>query len=169
MLPIIAGIITSLITNNLPKVANAVATKGLDYVQDKLGITLEPQMTPEKILEVQAKAQEHEEFMTKEANANTADARAMNIAIQTSTSSGFLAQNSAYILDFLIVSAAVICSWLAFFQGVPAENKELVYMGLGSLWTMAGTVVNFHRGSSRGSQIKDQSKDRLIDKMSTRL
>jgi len=165
MLALISGIITSLITNNLPNVANAVAAKGLDYVQDKLGITLEPQMTPEKILEVQAKAAMHEEFMTKEANANTADARAMNTAIQTSASSGFLAQNSAYILDFLIVSAAVICSWLAFFKGVPLENKELVYMGLGSLWTMAGTVVNFHRGSSRSSQ----SKDRVIDKMTERL
>ena len=165
MLPILASIISSLITNNLPNVANAVVNKGLDYVQDKLGITLEPQMTPEKIAEVQAKAQEHEEFMVKEAHGNTADARAMNTAIQTSASSGFLAQNSAYILDFVIVAAAVICSWLAFFQGVPSENKELVYMGLGSLWTMAGTVVNFHRGSSRGSQ----NKDAVIDKISARL
>jgi len=165
MLPLIAGIVSSLISANLGKVAQGVLDKGLDVVQDKLGITLEPNMSQEKLQEVQAKAQLHEEYMTKETNANTADARAMNTAIQTSSTAGFLVQNSAYILDFVIVSAAVICSWLAFFQGVPAENKELVYMGLGSLWTMAGTVVNFHRGSSRGSQ----NKDAVIDKISARL
>jgi len=118
-----------------------------------------------KIAEIALKAQQHEEFLEESSQKNTADARAMNVSIQTSQFASTLAQNSAYILDFLIVSAAVICSWLAFFQGVPAENKELVYMGLGSLWTMAGTVVNFHRGSSRGSQ----NKDAVIDKISSRL
>jgi len=165
MLPIIASIISTLISNNLPRVADAVVNKGLDYVEDKLGLKLEPNMTQEKIAEIALKAQQHEEFLEESSQKNTADARAMNVSIQTSQFASTLAQNSAYILDFLIVSAAVICSWLAFFQGVPAENKELVYMGLGSLWTMAGTVVNFHRGSSRGSQ----NKDAVIDKISSRL
>jgi hypothetical protein len=72
-----------------------------------------------------------------------------------------LAKNAAYILDFIIVSAAVIVSWLAFFKGVPSENKEIVYMALGSLWTLTGTIINFHRGSSRNSQVKDETISKL--------
>jgi hypothetical protein len=40
---------------------------------------------------------------------------------------------------------------------VPPENKELVYMALGSLLTMCGTVLNFHRGSSQGSKDKNDA------------
>ena len=40
MLPIIASIVSGLIQNNMHKVADAVMDKGVDYVQDKLGIQL---------------------------------------------------------------------------------------------------------------------------------
>lgn len=87
-------------------------------------------------------------------NANTDSARTMNVKVQESDSSSNLAKNAAYIIDFIIVGAAIILAWFAFFKGVPEENKELVYMALGSLFTMCGTVVNFHRGSSQGSKDK---------------
>jgi hypothetical protein len=45
-------------------------------------------------------------------------------------------------------------AWFAFIKGVPEANKELVYMALGSLITMSGTILNFHRGSSQGSKDK---------------
>jgi hypothetical protein len=165
MLPIIAGIITSLLSNNLPKLADAVVNKGLEYVEDTIGIKLEPDMSPEKILEVTRLANEHEEFLVKEANANTDSARKMNASIQTSEFSSKLAQNAAYILDFVIVAAAITVSWLAFFKGVPVENKELVYMGIGSLWTMAGTIVNFHRGTSSSNKTKDDAINNLSSRV----
>jgi hypothetical protein len=86
----------------------------------------------------------------------------MNTGIQTSEFASTLSKNAAYFIDFAVVLAAVIISWLAFFKGVPPENKELVYMALGSLWTLVGTIVNFHRGSSKASQ----SKDDVIRKLS---
>ena len=162
MLPIIAGIITSLISNNLPKLAQVVVDKGLDYVQDKTGVKLEPDMSPEKIAELKLAAFQHEEFQEEQSNKNTANARDMNSRIQEALSASTISKNASYILDFIVVGAAVMVSWLAFFQGVPAENKELVYMALGSLWTLTGTIINFHRGSSRSSQ----SKDDLINKLS---
>ena len=36
MLPIVAGIVSALIQNKLPGIADAVINKGLDYVEDKL-------------------------------------------------------------------------------------------------------------------------------------
>jgi hypothetical protein len=47
MLPVIAGIVSSLISNNLPKLAQAVADKGLDYVEDKLGVKVQTEETAE--------------------------------------------------------------------------------------------------------------------------
>ena len=162
MLPIIAGIVSSLISANLPRVAQAVVDKGLDVVEEKLGVKLEPDMSPEKLAEVKAAAMKHEEFRIEQDNKNTDSARVMNTGIQVSEHASTLAKNAAYFIDFAVVTAAVIISWLAFFKGVPPENKELVYMALGSLWTLVGTIVNFHRGSSRASQ----SKDDLIRKLS---
>jgi hypothetical protein len=162
MLPIIAAIVSSLLANNLPKIAQGVLDKGLEAVEQKLGIKLEPDMSPEKIAEIQAAATKHEEFQIEQANKNTDSARVMNTGIQTSEFASTLAKNAAYFIDFAVVLAAVIISWLAFFKGVPPENKELVYMALGSLWTLVGTIVNFHRGSSKASQ----SKDDVIRKLS---
>lgn len=94
-------------------------------------------------------------------NANTDSARRMNTAVQESENASSLAKNAAYILDFLIVGATMFLSWFAFVKGVPEGNKELVYMALGSLLTMCGTVVNFHRGSSQGSKDKAAELDRV--------
>lgn len=87
-------------------------------------------------------------------NANTDSARNMNAKVQESTSASWLAKNTAYALDIGIVSATIFLAWFAFIKGVPDANKELVYMALGSLITMSGTVLNFHRGSSQGSKDK---------------
>jgi uncharacterized protein YaaQ len=87
-------------------------------------------------------------------NANTDSARDMNAKVQESTNASWLAKNTAYALDIGIVAATIFLAWFAFMKGVPEANKELVYMALGSLITMSGTVLNFHRGSSQGSKDK---------------
>ena len=96
-------------------------------------------------------------------NANTDSARDMNAKIQESPSAAWLAKNTAYILDIGIVSATIFLAWFAFIKGVPESNKELVYMALGSLITMCGTVLNFHRGSSQGSKDKGNEIQKLKD------
>lgn len=155
MLPILAGILSSLIANNMPKVAQAVVDRGLDYVEDKLGVKLEPDMTQEQLQAVREAALRHEEFQIEQSNKNTDSARVMNTGIQTSEFASTLAKNAAYFIDFAIVAAAIFVTWLTFFKAIPLDNKEIVYTALGSLWTLTGTIVNFHRGSSRQSQGKD--------------
>ena len=97
-------------------------------------------------------------------NANTDSARDMNAKIQESSAASWLAKNTAYALDIGIVSATIFLAWFAFIKGVPEANKELVYMALGSLITMCGTVLNFHRGSSQGSKDKGLDLQNLKDK-----
>jgi len=96
-------------------------------------------------------------------NANTDSARDMNAKIQESDSASWLAKNTAYALDVGIVAATIFLAWFAFIKGVPQQNKELVYMALGSLITMSGTVLNFHRGSSQGSKDKGSEIQKLKD------
>lgn len=97
-------------------------------------------------------------------NANTDSARNMNAKVQESTNASWLAKNTAYALDIGIVSATIFLAWFAFIKGVPENNKELVYMALGSLITMSGTVLNFHRGSSQGSKDKGFDLQNMKDK-----
>jgi hypothetical protein len=97
-------------------------------------------------------------------NANTDSARDMNAKIQESAAASWLAKNTAYALDIGIVTATIFLAWFAFMKGVPDANKELVYMALGSLITMSGTVLNFHRGSSQGSKDKGADLQNLKDK-----
>jgi hypothetical protein len=96
-------------------------------------------------------------------NANTDSARDMNAKVQESDNASWLAKNTAYALDLGIVTATIFLAWFAFMVGVPEQNKELVYMALGSLITMCGTVLNFHRGSSQGSKDKGGEIQRLKD------
>jgi hypothetical protein len=96
-------------------------------------------------------------------NANTDSARDMNAKVQESTNASWLAKNTAYALDIGIVTATIFLAWFAFMKGVPEANKELVYMALGSLITMCGTVLNFHRGSSQGSKDKGGEIQKLKD------
>jgi hypothetical protein len=97
-------------------------------------------------------------------NANTDSARDMNAKVQESTNASWLAKNTAYALDIGIVTATIFLAWFAFMKGVPDANKELVYMALGSLITMSGTVLNFHRGSSQGSKDKATEIQSMKDK-----
>jgi hypothetical protein len=96
-------------------------------------------------------------------NANTDSARDMNAKVQESANASWLAKNTAYALDIGIVSATIFLAWFAFMKGVPDANKELVYMALGSLITMSGTILNFHRGSSQGSKDKGNEMQKLKD------
>ena len=70
MAPIIASIVSGLISNGLPKIADAVIEKGVDYVEGKLGVTLKPEdeMKPEDIKSLRERAMQHAEFMVEQEN-----------------------------------------------------------------------------------------------------
>lgn len=152
--PIIAGILATLAKNGLETVAEVVKQKGKDFVEEKLGVELKPEMSEEEILKVKEAAMKHEEFLIQQDNSNTASARDMNSRIQETDKASWLAKNTAFVLDFCIVLSAIIITFLAFFVGIPFENKEIIYTLLGSLWTYTGVVINFHRGTTAGSARK---------------
>mgnify|MGYP001615339757 CR=1 FL=1 len=59
-----------------------------------------------------------------------------------------------YILGGLVVGFSAGIVILLIFQTVPQSNLQIVNIALGSLMTMAGSVVGYFFGSSKGSSDK---------------
>ena len=156
MAPLLAGIVSSLIQNNLPKVAQAVVDKGLDYVQEKTGIELKPDMTPEEVGALREAAQKHEEFKIEQANKNTADARAMQVAALQQDDK-FSKRFVMYLATFWSLTA-VMYIFLITFTNIPELNIRFADTILGFLLgTVVATILNFFLGSSAGSKEKTEA------------
>jgi len=153
MTPLLAGIVSSLIQNNLPKVAQAVMNKGLDYVQEKTGIELKPDMNPEEVKALREAAQKHEEFKIEQANKNTADARAMQTAALQQNDT-FSKRFVMYLATFWSVTAVTYIFFITF-GTIPEINVRFADTILGFLLgTVVATILNFFLGSSAGSKEK---------------
>lgn len=155
MAPLLAGIVSSLLSNNLPKVAQAVVDKGLDYVQEKTGIELKPDMNPEEVKALRESAMKHEEFMVEQANKNTADARAMQVAALNQDDK-FAKRYVMYLATFWSVTA-VVYIFLITFTFIPEMNIRFADTILGFLLgTVVATILNFFLGSSASSKEKTE-------------
>jgi len=155
MTPLLAGIVSSLIQNNLPKVAQAVMNKGLDYVQEKTGIELKPDMSAEEVKALREAAQKHEEFKIEQANKNTADARAMQVAALQQDDK-FAKRYVMYLATFWSVTA-VVYIFLITFTFIPEMNIRFADTILGFLLgTVVATILNFFLGSSASSKEKTE-------------
>jgi hypothetical protein len=155
MAPLLAGIVSTLISNNLPKVAQAVVDKGLDYVEEKTGIKLEPNMSAEKVAELKLASMKHEEFRIEQENKNTADARDLQkVALQQDDL--FSKRFTYYLATFWSV-VTVLYLYLITFTNVPEANIRYVDTVVGFLLgTIIATVMNFFFGSSKGSVDKNE-------------
>lgn len=157
MLPVIASIVSGLIANGLPKVADAVIEKGVDYVQDKMGIELKPegQATKEDYAKLQAEAMKHEEFMAELDLKNMEGAR--NMQLKAMDSEDPLVRRFVYffIAGWSILSALYI--GFITFGYIPEQNIRFADTILGFvLGTMVASMFQFLLGSSLGSRAKDK-------------
>lgn len=171
---VIAPIVAKLISSGFNVLAGAVAAKGQDVIEEKLGIDLSAALgTEEGRIKLRQMEIDHEEFLITSAMErdkmdfeNTANARDMNARIQEAIAASALAKNAAYYIDFLIVVGTLVLAYLIFFVGIPEANKELAYTAFGGLMAQVVTILNFHRGSSAGSKASgDAVRDALSRSM----
>ncbi len=102
------------------------------------------------------------EFVTIQNNANTSNARESNTKIQESGNSSWLAKNTPFILDFVIVFAVFVLGYSLLYVQIPEANIQIMNIMFGTLLGILGTVYNYHRGSSNGSAAKQD----IINKIS---
>ena len=159
MLPIIASIVSGLIANGLPKVADAVIEKGVDYVQDKMGIQLKPEgeATKEDYAKIQAEANRHEEFMAENDLKNMQGARAMQEKAMDSDDP-LVRRFVYYFVTFWSILSASYIGFITFGE-IPESNIRFADTILGFvLGTMVASMFQFLLGSSLGSRKKDEKK-----------
>ena len=94
------------------------------------------------------------EFITIQDNQNTANARENNTKIQETQNATWLAKNTPFILDFIIVFAVFILGYSLLYVQIPEANIQIMNIMFGTLLGILGTVYNYHRGSSNGSAAK---------------
>jgi hypothetical protein len=171
-----APIIAMLAKAGLPLLVQAVLSKGQDVVEEKLGVDLGGMLGSEEgRIRLKELELTHEQFLAEQVvrhmekdlerqaleDKDRANARDMNSRIQESENASWLAKNAAYCLDFVIIGGVIVLAIILFVASIPEANRELAYTFFGSVLTLAITVVNFHRGSSRGSADKQQTLDAM--------
>ena len=148
MLPIVAGIVANLINNGMHKVADQVIEKGVDAVQEKLGMELKPEgeATPEYNAKLQAEANRHAEFMAELDEKSTQRATDMYMADDSTRK---FTQYYAWFITVVTFAYFFIVS----FVNVENKNRDFVNIILGFLiGTALNSLIRFFYGSSNKSQ-----------------
>jgi hypothetical protein len=148
MLPIVAGIVANLINNGMHKVADQVIEKGVDAVQEKLGMELKPEgeATPEYNAKLQEEANRHSEFMAELDEKSTQ--RATDMYMHDESTRKF-SQHYAWFIT--VVSFAYF--FIVSFAPVDNHNRDFINIILGFLiGTAVNSLIRFFYGSSNKSQ-----------------
>ena len=148
MLPIVAGIVANLINNGMHKVADQVIEKGVDAVQEKLGMELKPEgeATPEYNAKLQEEANRHAEFMAELDEKSTQ--RATDMYMHDDLTRRFT-QNYAWFITIITFAYFFIVSFI----NIENKNRDFVNIILGFLiGTALNSLIRFFYGSSNKSQ-----------------
>jgi hypothetical protein len=159
MNPAVMSIVSGLISRGLPKVADAVMEKGVEAVEEKLGIKLKPedQMTDEDTKSLQEAAMKHEEFMAEVDLKNMEGARNMQLKAMDSEDP-LVRRFVYYFIAFWSVLSATYIGAITFGH-IPDNNVRFADTILGFvLGTMVAAMFQFLLGSSLGSRKKDEKK-----------
>jgi len=148
MLPVVASIVANLIDNGMHKVADQVIEKGVDAVQDKLGMELKPQgqATPEYNAKLQEEANRHSEFMAELDEKSTQRATDMYMADEGTRK---FAQNYAWFITIV----SFLYFFIVSFAPIDNHNRDFINIILGFLiGTAVNSLIRFFFGSSNKSQ-----------------
>ena len=163
ILPLLAPLLATLASNGLGLVADAVTKKGKEYVEDKLGIDLSEQPTPEAVAQWQEAARSHEKELITMVFADRANARSMQVAA-LGQNDLFAKRFIYYFATFWSLSSALYIAFITFGE-IPEANVRFADTILGFLLgTIVATIVQFFFGSSDGSKQKDASLETLVGK-----
>lgn len=147
ILPVLAPILATLAANGLDLVADAVAAKGKDAVEELLGVELKPDMSAEALQETRINMVSHKEKLLEMAYGDRANARAMQVEALKQDDK----MSKRFVYYFAWFWSAVAATYVAFitFGHIPEENIRFADTILGFiLGTVVATIIQFFFGSS---------------------
>lgn len=157
MAPMLMSIVSGLISKGMPQVADAVLDKGLDYVEQKMGVKLKPEedLTDDDVKDLQARAMQHKEFMAEAQLKEMQSARDREMKLATDPNVHPLIKLVTPILALGTVGFSFVLFVLFFFVEITQSNKDILIYILGSLNGAMVMVLGYYFGSSLGSKEKD--------------
>jgi hypothetical protein len=155
ILPLLAPLLATLASNGLGMVADAVTKKGKEFVEEKLGIDLTQDPTPETVANWKLAAQQHERELLQMAYGDVANAR--NMQVEALRQDDLFSKRFIYIFaTFWSIFAASYIGFITFGH-IPEDNQRFADTILGFLLgTVVATILQFFFGSSMGSKEKDK-------------
>jgi hypothetical protein len=163
VLPLLAPLLAALAGNGLGIVADAVTKKGKQYVEDKLGIDLSQDPSPEVLAQWQEAARAHEKDLVAMVFEDRANARSMQAAALNQNDL-FSKRFVYYFATFWSIASALYIAFITFGE-IPEANVRFADTILGFLLgTIVATIVQFFFGSSDSSKQKDGALESLAKK-----
>jgi hypothetical protein len=175
---VLSAILKPLLGNGLNLVGNAVLAKGKDWVEQKLGVELKPDMTSDEIIRLKQAEMEHEEELLKlklesdklglqqlEMYLGDVDsARDRESSIATSKDAPILNKIVTPVLALTVIGLTFILFAIVMFDKSPVEpsRKDILVYVLGALTAIATQVTAYYFGSSSGSKDKAEELKRLM-------
>jgi hypothetical protein len=143
------GIISTLVTNNLPKLAQAVVDKGVDYVSEKTGVKLAPDMPVEDLSVLR-----EQEFKWAELEQKDRDGARHMQEVALAQDDVFSKRFIYYLAAFWSIFAVVYICAITFLT-IPETSVRFADTILGFLLgTIVATILQFFFGSSKSSKDK---------------
>ena len=174
MIPIVGA----LLGQGLNLVANAVMAKGKDWVENKLGVELKPDMTSEDYSKLQIATMQHEEELLKlklEDNKldlqeldlrlkDTDSARSREVEIATSEKAPLINKIVTPVLALGVTAITFVLFGILMFDRSPVEpsRKDILVYVLGALTAISTQVISYYFGSSVGSKDKSAQLDKVL-------
>lgn len=171
-------IVTALLGKGLNLVANAVLAKGKDWVEDKLGVKLTPDLSSEDFAKLKIAEMQHEEELLKlqlEDNKldlqeldlrlkDTDSARNRETQIATSEKAPLLNKIVTPVLALGVTALTFVMFGFLMFDNSPVESsrKDILVYVLGALTAISTQVISYYFGSSIGSKDKSAQLDKVL-------
>ena len=158
MLPLLAPILAQLASAGMQKVVDSVLDKGVAHVEEKLGITLNPdadgKLSDEKIATLKEAAMKHEEFLIEQEVKDRSSARQREVDIASNENVPLINKIITPALAIFVVLASFILFGILIFVDVRPEAKDILIYILGVLSAAVTQILSYYFGSSQGSKDK---------------
>lgn len=170
----IPALLAPLLSQGLSLIGNAVMAKGKDWVEEKTGVKIEPNMSDKDILTLRQYEMDHEEELLRlRIEDNKLDLEAFREEVKDRDSARErdvefikrgVTNNRANFMFFLAVCMVALLVWIVWKdQSINEYVKGIFTLVLGRFLGYLDNIYSFEFGTTRGSKEKDETIKQLTN------
>ena len=170
----IPALIAPLLSQGLSLISNAVMAKGKEWVEEKTGVKIEPNMSDKDLLALKQYEMDHEEELLRlRIEDNKLDLEAFREEVKDRDSARErdvefikrgMVNNRANVMFFLAVVMVGILVWIVWKdQNINEYVKGIFTLVLGRFLGYLDNIYSFEFGTTRGSKEKDETIKQLTN------